>query len=321
MDEIDAADRNVREGLFGLNSAILVAILIYVTVVATAYVRFGTLPQISLGAVAILALPFIGLATRSKEFVKNSMLIIAVLLTYESLQGITGSMVHSGSVVSLAGVDQALVGANFTADVQASFASSATTFVSTVFYGLHAFLIMIAFVLFWFKNRAVFRGYTYSLVVTSYLALLTFVVLPSAPPWLTGTAHNLLTTGVRMFPPVFQEVQAVLLSGESDLVAAFPSLHAAYATLFSIFMFKLGRKYGFASLFIAGGVYFSIIYLGQHFLVDLLGGIVYAGVSVYAVEWVMARRQRPRSQSSAAIDAIVGVRLLTPAGPPLDRQV
>jgi membrane-associated phospholipid phosphatase len=109
-----------------------------------------------------------------------------------------------------------------------------------------------------------------------------------------------------MFPTAFQEVQAVLLSGESDIVAAFPSLHAAYATLFSIFMFKLGRKYGLASLPIAGGVYFSIIYLGQHFLVDLLGGIAYAGISVYAVEKVMARRQRSRLEPSSASGVTVG---------------
>jgi membrane-associated phospholipid phosphatase len=305
MDKIDTAERNVRKGSIGFNSAIIIAVLIYATVVAAAYLRFGTIPEVSFGVVAVLVLPFICLATKSKEFLKNSVLIVAVLLTYESLQGIAGSLVHSGSVVSLAWVDQALVGSNFAADVQIAFASSATTFVSTVFYGLHAFLIIIAFVLFWFKDKTIYRGYAYSLVVTSYLALLTFVLLPTAPPWLAGTAQNLLKTGVGMFPTAFQEVQAVLLSGESDIVAAFPSLHAAYATLFSIFMFKLGRKYGLASLPIAGGVYFSIIYLGQHFLVDLLGGIAYAGISVYAVEKVMARRQRSRFQPSSVSSATV----------------
>ena len=299
------AESNVRKSSFGLNSAILSAALIYVTVVAAAYMRFGTLPEVSFGVVAVLVLPFIGLATKSKEFLKNSALIIAVLLTYESLQGITGTLVHSGSVVSLAWVDQALVGSNFAADVQTMFSSSATTFVSTMFYGLHAFLIIIAFVLFWFKDRAIYRGYTYSLVITSYLALLTFVVLPTSPPWLAGTAQNLLKTGDKMFPTAFQAVQAVLLSGESDVVAAFPSLHAAYVTLFSIFMFKLGRKYGVASLPIAGGVYFSIIYLGQHFLVDLLGGLAYAGISVYAVERVMARRQKSRFQSPSVSSTAV----------------
>lgn len=291
MDKADAAERHAKKELFGLNSAILTAILIYVTVVVAAYLRFGTTPEITLGAIAALVLPFIGLATKSKEFVKNSVLIVAVLLTYEALQGITGIFTRSGSAVSLAGVDQALVGSDFALDVQRAFASSATTFVSTVFYGLHVPLIILAFALFWFKDRAVYRGYTYSLVVTSYLALLTFVALPTAPPWLAGTAQNLLKSGDKMLPNALQEVATVLLSGESDVVAAFPSLHAAYVTLFSIFMFKLGRKYGLASLPITGGVYFSIIYLGQHFLVDLLGGVAYAGISTYAVDWVMARRR------------------------------
>jgi membrane-associated phospholipid phosphatase len=302
MDETGAAEQSVGKGLFGFDSALLAVALIYVSVVAAAYLRFGTLPEISFAVAAVLILPFIGLATRSKEFMKNSALIVAVLLTYEALQGIAGTLVRQGSVISLAGVDQALIGSNFAADVQTAFASSATTFVSTVFYGMHVFLIMIAFVLFWFKDRAVYRGYTYSLVVTTYLALFTFMVLPTAPPWLAGTAQNLLKPGIKMLPAAFQQVQAVLLSGESDVVAAFPSLHAAYATLFSIFMFKLGRKYGFVSLPIAGGVYFSIIYLGQHYLVDLLGGIAYAGISVYAVGWVIARRQRSRFQSPSASD-------------------
>jgi membrane-associated phospholipid phosphatase len=305
MNEIDTGDPKVRTGLFGLDSSLLAAVLIYVTVVAAAYLRFGTLPQVSFGVVAVLVLPFIGLATGSKEFMRSSALIVAVLLTYESLQGINGALVNSGNAVSMAPLDQALVGSNFVAGVQTVFASSATTLVSTVFYGMHAFLIVIAFVLFWFTDRAVYRGYTYSLVLTSYLALLTFVILPTKPPWLAGTAQNLLGTGDKMFPTVFQNVQAVLLSGESDVVAAFPSLHAAYATLFSIFMFKLGRKYGLVSLPIAGGVYFSIIYLGQHFLVDLVGGIAYAGISVCAVEMVMARRQRTRFQSPSASSSIV----------------
>ncbi|MGP8124412.1 MAG: phosphatase PAP2 family protein [Nitrososphaerales archaeon] len=306
MDEPGAPEQEVRKGFLGSNSSLIAAALIYVTVVTAAYVRFGTLPEITLGAVAVLILPCAGLILRSKEFVKSSALIVAVLLTYEALQGVTGILVKSGNVVSLAWVDQALVGSDFTLDVQRAFLSPAATLVSTVFYGLHVFLIMIALVLFWFKNKTVYRGYTYSLVVTSYLALLTFVALPTAPPWLAGSAQNLLGAGYKELPSFLQEVQRVLLSGESDMVAAFPSLHAAYATLFSIFMFKLGRKYGLASLPIAAGVYFSIIYLGQHYLVDLLGGIAYAGISTYAVEKVLTRRQRPRFQSSSAATVDVG---------------
>lgn len=238
-----------------------------------------------------------GLATKSKDFLRSSVLFVTLILTYEALQGLTGTLVSSGSVVSLAGLDRALVGSDFTSDIQTMFNSTVATLLSTFFYGLHVFLIMVAIVLFWFKDRVVYRGYTYSMILTSYLALLTFVIFPSAPPWFVGAAKNLLVVGDKMLPSALQSVQAVLLSGESDIFAAFPSLHAAYATLFSVFMFKLGRKYGFVSLPIVGGVYFSIIYLGQHYLVDLLAGIAYALFSVYVVERLALKRQDTKLQT------------------------
>ena len=303
MDEANSAELRAGRSFLNSYSSILAATVIYVTVVGAAYIRFGTLPAVTLGAIAVFILPLIGLITRSKEFLKSSTLIVAVLLTYEALQGVTGFLVKSGNVVSLAGVDQSIVGSDFTLEIQRAFASPAMTLVTTCFYGLHVFLIMIALGLFWFKDKEVYRGYTYSLVVTSYSALLTFIALPTAPPWLAGSAQNLLGVGYSQLPSLFQQIANALLSGESDVVAAFPSLHAAYVTLFSIFMFKLGRKYGMASLPIAGGVYFSIIYLGQHYLVDLVGGIAYAGLATYAVEKMRAKwnRSRPSSRPTSSV--------------------
>jgi membrane-associated phospholipid phosphatase len=258
------------------------------------YLRFGKFPELTLGAVALVPIPVIWLITRSREFVRSSILLITILLTYEALQGLTGTLVGTGGIISLAGLDTALVGFNFTGALQTAFLSPTTTMLATFFYGLHVFLVIIAIILFWFKDTRVYRGYAYSMILTSYLALLTFIIMPSAPPWYVGTAQNLLTTGNSMFPSAFRSVQAALLSGESDIFAAFPSLHAAYATLFSVFMFRLGKKYGLASLPILVGVYFSIIYLGQHFLVDLLAGIAYTLFSVFVVERFVMRRQRIR---------------------------
>lgn len=293
---------------FDLGTALVASVLIYVTVVAAAYLRFHTLPEFTLGAVALVALPAAGLVLKSKDFLKSSALLVAVLLTYEALQGVTGAVVNSGKVVSLAWVDQALVGFNFSLAVQTTFASPITTLISTFFYGLHVFLIMIALVLFWFKKKSVFRGYAYSMVLTSYMGLLTFIVLPTSPPWLAGTAKNLLESGDKMLPGGFQELQRILLSGESDIYAAFPSLHAAYATLFSIFMFRLGRKYGLVSLPILGGVYFSIIYLGQHYLVDLLGGAGYALAASFVVVKLMKQRGDDSTPASSTAEGPAGVK-------------
>jgi len=295
---VHGAGIRFRKVLFGSFSPLIAAVLIYVVLVVVAYVLYGTHPEVTLGVIAILTLPVVGLILRSKDFLKSSALVVAVLLTYEALQDISGGLVNSGRVVSLAWMDKAMVGSDFTLDVQRAFLSPTVTTVSIVFYGIHVFLIIFALGLFWFKDRLVYRGYAYSLVLTSYLALVTFVVLPTAPPWLSGSAQNLLASGDKTFPSAFQALQNALLSGESDVVAAFPSLHAAYATLFSIFMFRLGRRYGIVSLPILGGVYFSIIYLGQHYLVDLLGGIAYAGFSTYAVGRLLKRQHAPRPKPS-----------------------
>lgn len=295
MDDDRTSETDTRTGFRTLDHELVGAVLLYATVVAAAYLRFGTLPVFDLGVASAIVFPLIGLATGSREFLKTSVLFVAVLLTYEALQGATGILVASGNVASLAGVDRALMGSDIASDVQEVFASSATTLVSTIFYGLHLFLVLIAFAAFWFKDKTVFRRYAYSLVVTSYLALVTFVILPTAPPWLAGAAQNLLASGDKMLPGAIQELQAVVFSGESDIYAAFPSLHVAYATLFTIFMFKLGRKYGFTSLPVLGGVCFSVVYLGQHYLVDVLAGVAYAAISAYLVGRVMARRRKSRT--------------------------
>jgi len=271
---------------------LLVAVLVYSTVNVIMYLRFGKAPEFTLGAVAILVVPVIWLITRSREFVRSTILLITVLLTYEALQGMTGILISSGNITSLAGVDRALLGFNIISAVQADFASPSVTLMATFFYGLHVFLVLMAIVLFWFMDIKVYRGYAYSMILTSYLALLTFLILPTSPPWFTGAGQNLLATGNSMFPKTFQTIQTTLLTGESDIFAAFPSLHAAYATLFSYFMFRLGKKYGLISLPVLFGVYFSVIYLGQHYLVDILAGIAYSMLSVIVVERYVLNRQR-----------------------------
>lgn len=163
-----------------------------------------------------------------------------------------------------------------------------------MFYGLYVFLVLIAIVLFWFTSRTVYHSYTHSMVLTSYLALVTFVMVPSAPPWIAGTTNNLLTSGYSMLPPWLSAIQKALLSVESDKFAAFPSLHVAYATIFSLYAIKLNWKYGVIAIPLLIGVYFAVIYLGQHYVIDLVGGAAYSLGSVFVVEKLVPRLRRSR---------------------------
>jgi membrane-associated phospholipid phosphatase len=228
------------------------------------------------------------------------LLFTTILLTYEALAGITGALVNTTSVVSLTGIDQMLVGVNLISIVQTTFNSPTTTLISTIFYGLHVFLVVIAMVLFWFTSSRVYKGYTYSMILTSYLALLTFIIVPTAPPWFESAGKNMLNVGYTMLPNALKTFQQTLISMESDKFAAFPSLHAAYAALFAVYTIKLKPRLGLISVPILVGVLFSTIYLGQHYLVDLIAGVTYSLVSVVIVETLIFRQRVTRSSELAA---------------------
>ncbi len=275
----------------------LAAPVLFLAFLVVIYLRFGIVTQVTLGIVYLATVPVAAYLKRSSDLVKSSALFVTVLLTYEGLQGVTGALVNTGSVVSLAGVDRWLFGFDLAPAIQSTFASGTLTVASTLLYSLHVFLVVFAILLFLLFDRTVFRSYAYSMTITSYLALVTFIALPSAPPWFTGTAQNLLTSGYTMLPSWMSTFQQLLLSMESDKFAAFPSLHAAYVTLFSYYAIRLNPKYGLLSVPIAAGVYFSILYLGQHYVVDIIGAVAYSAISILLAQKLVPRL-RPGSRAT-----------------------
>ena len=118
--------------------------LFYLVVLVIVYVRFGFLFQFTLGVVWLGVVPIVAYIGKSREFLKNTVFFITLLLSYEALQGVTGELVSSGNVVSLASIDKAFFGFNVASAVQTAFASPSVTLVSTFFYGLHVFLVVTA---------------------------------------------------------------------------------------------------------------------------------------------------------------------------------
>jgi len=261
--------------------------LLYVIIVLIVYFRYGIILNASLGIIAIIAIPIAAYLSRSREFLRNIILIITLLLSYEALQSVITTFTNASDAISLNAIDVAMFGFNFTAAVQNAFYSSIMTLISTAFYSLHIFLVIIAMGIFWFLNNKIYRGYTYSIILVSYLALATFAIFPTNPPWISGVAKNLVDNGYKMLPGFINTLQQNLLSMANKL-AAFPSLHAAYATLFAVYTIKLNPKFGLVSIPIFFGIMFSTIYLGQHYVFDLIGGIAYSLIAFFIVEKLIA---------------------------------
>jgi len=71
---------------------------------------------------------------------------------------------------------------------------------------------------------------------------------------------------------------------ESNPFAAFPSLHAMYPWIISLFALKIKKIKALPVLLFPIGVWFSAVYLGEHYIIDVIGGIVYGTCAFFLAE-------------------------------------
>lgn len=154
-------------------------------------------------------------------------------------------------------------------------------FLATIFYFLHFALPLGFGFLIWLKRRDYFKEFTTSLIILSYAAFFTYVAFPAAPPWLSSNlgilpgVTKILNTALGSFPTRLN-LPTVYFSFAPNLVAAIPSLHAAYPMLVFIFCIKYFRAKALLFLPYLLGVWISLVYLGEHYAVDVIIGAIYA---------------------------------------------
>lgn len=237
------------------------------------YFARGVIVQSAVNVAILAAVPVIAFVGFSNARVRPWVPLAAIVLCYEALQGVIASFVSTKALYSLYNLDFSIWGFNVTGWIQSTFYSPAVTYVSSFFYSLHLPLIVVTSVALWRFNKELFGKYVTAMVLTSYAALATFILMPTAPPWYEGVARDLFYGGSSVLPSGLLNFVSMF---ESDKFAAFPSLHTAYAIIFSYFMIKLDRRLAYVAVPITAGVMFSTLYLGQHYLLDIFAGAAYA---------------------------------------------
>jgi membrane-associated phospholipid phosphatase len=159
---------------------------------------------------------------------------------------------------------------------------------------------LLAFAL-WMKRRALFFRFASSMLALSFAAALTFLLFPAAPPWAAG--KTLLTpTVTKIDDSSWTSVSSSfslskLITGNPD--AAIPSLHAGYALLCFLFVAGLvWRKRWRWFVIVPAALYpltlsFARVYSGDHYVIDLLAGYLYAAAVYMAVGWYWHRHELP----------------------------
>jgi membrane-associated phospholipid phosphatase len=152
----------------------------------------------------------------------------------------------------------------------------------------------------WVKDRAAFRTFGLTLVVLCALAFVTYVVAPTAPPWLAqpGSVRHLIEQTIQR-----SDLPSNLLwlysHHDYNLYAAFPSLHAGFPVVAAAAAWRRNRTVGVVLWLWALVVWFVVVYLGEHYVADVIGGIVYAAIAIAVVRGIGAWPRR-RSITSPA---------------------
>lgn len=179
-------------------------------------------------------------------------------------------------------------------------------------YLFHFLLPLIFGFALWLRHKEWFRRFTLSLLAMSYGAFFFFFLMPSAPPWLAqqwGYLDHVQRPSDGAYelflPSRFSHFDTFQLwtHASPNPVAAFPSLHAAFPWLVLLFAVRFFGKRGWLLLIYNAAVWFSVVYLSQHWAVDVIAGIVWATVFFYGIEalWRWSAHRAPRVKPSVAM--------------------
>jgi len=159
---------------------------------------------------------------------------------------------------------------------------------------------LLAFAL-WMKRRALFFRFASAMLALSFAAAVTFLLFPAAPPWAAG--KTLLTpTVTKIDDTTWTSVSnSFSLSKiiEGNPYAAIPSLHAGYAMLCFLFVaWLVWRKSWRWFVIVPATLYplalsFARVYSGDHYVIDLLAGYLYAVAVFMLVGWYWRRHDLP----------------------------
>ena len=244
--------------------------------------------------IALIFLIYAAYNKTTRRFIGDWGPFVFIFLSFEALFGIVGGLNIPPHVVEPITADLRLFGSIPTVVLQQLYRSPFLDYLGAFFYSLHFITpTVFAFVL-WKYSPKDFRKYTLALAIGTYSALVTFLVYPVAPPWYgvnavygAGTVTRILfhvdsSIGIPFFRTIFDYVS-------SDPYAAFPSLHAMFPWLISLFALKIKKAKALPILILPAGVWFSAVYLGEHYVVDVIGGVIYATLAFLLVEKLVPR--------------------------------
>ena len=159
----------------------------------------------------------------------------------------------------------------------------------------------------WFFARGLFRRFVAMVSLLALMGFATYALFPAAPPWMASELGALEPT-TRSIGYIWNHIPIAYFntlfdrgSGYSNLVAAVPSLHAAYTLLIALFLWRLAPRW--SRVLLAAyppAMAFALVYTAEHYFSDILVGWVYAVIAFWTVNYVADRLATRRATAAAS---------------------
>jgi membrane-associated phospholipid phosphatase len=248
----------------------------------------------------------------------------AILVAYWAAQWVTaplgtgdgadtnrlGAALH---VLGPARGDEVLLGAVPTVWLQARLVDGTSHWwdaLAALVYVTHFVTIPLLTAVTWFRLRHRFGEWLTAVLTMSLLGIAGYLAYPAAPPWLAARRGDI--GAVDRISPLGWEhlgldrVARLVEAGQagSNPVAAMPSLHAGAAMLTVLFLWPAARWAVRALLAAyALAMAMTLVYTGEHYVVDVLAGWLVAALGVLVAREVLPRvvaARRARSSTAGA---------------------
>jgi membrane-associated phospholipid phosphatase len=255
---------------------------------------------------ALLALSLGDLRRGLSRAARDWLPLMAVLLLYDLSSPVREALGIAPHVLPQLEADRLLPGAQVpTVALQDALYSPGVArwydYATLGVYLTHFFATLAVAVAVWRFAPERFARFRALVVALATAGFATYVLFPAVPPWMAGEdgfippVHRIVG---EMWTHVGVSPAAALFETRDAFyndVAALPSLHAAYPVLLLLFFWGAGARVRAGLGAYALAMAFTLVYMGEHYVSDVVVGWLYAGGVHAALSAVAARREASRS--------------------------
>jgi membrane-associated phospholipid phosphatase len=265
--------------------------------------------RLILWVLGALVLASIGQSRGAGKLLLDFLPLVVVLSAYDFLKGQTDTIAGRVYTYPQLRADEFLFGGTVpTVTLQRWFYTPRSPHVWDYFFVLvyltYFFVPLVTAALIWKFRHEWFGLYALPLMILAVMALVTYAAFPATPPWLAGLHHDIphVSRVIHGLAGQLHIKMGRAFGSKSDFVnpvAAVPSLHFAVTTAFVLFFWPLTKRWRplLVAYLLAMGI--ALVYIGEHYVFDLLVGGLYAVVAAAAAR-AITRRRSPGGMVRAA---------------------